>query len=106
MIFEWHCRGLDYIAAAGAESFYNMMAVCKNQLMTRAQSTEDLACIKTLDTGLKEALRSLKSDYKNEIRPTSTVASHCLQWSLSDPSDRQLISTCDHDHKDFCVRKV
>ena len=35
---------------------------------------------------------------------TSCVADHCLQYSLSDPRDRDFQVLCDHQHTDQCDR--
>ena len=32
----------------------------------------------------------------------SCVADHCLEYSLSDPRDRDFQVPCDHQHKDQC----
>ena len=96
-------RGLDYIAASGSESYLNMITTVKTQMMARANTSEDLAAIKKLETGLKEAHRHLKQDYKNEIRKSSNVAGHCINFSLSDPKERHFSFLCDHQHSSYCV---
>lgn len=44
----------------------------------------------------------LLADYRSHLQATSSVASHCIQHSLSDKSDPKFASKCLHTHDLIC----
>ena len=94
-------RGLDNITASGIEGF-DMLEELVTSLRDAGHLSHDLA--DGIKAGLTNSKLYLKTDYKLHIQQLDSCADHCLNWSLSDPTNRYLQNLCDHTHTLTCDR--
>lgn len=57
-----------------------------------------------ISTKLTASRVYMKTDYKLHVEQSSLCADHCIDWSLSDPSDKDFQNTCQHKHTLKCDR--
>ena len=94
-------KGLDNITASGIEGF-DMLEELVSSLRDAGHLSYDLA--DGIKAGLANSKLYLKTDFKLHIQQSDSCADHCLHWSLSDPSNRNLQVLCDHTHTLICDR--
>ncbi len=94
-------HGLDTYTFAGLEAVDSLM----NELTNWHQSglaRKDWADAKKME--LQNVKMYLRSDYKVHVNDASEVSDHCSTWALSDHSNTELQSTCNHNHNFQCPR--
>lgn len=94
-------RGLDNITAEGVEGY--------TELHRLIDKLKDLGLMpldvhSEISTKLTASRIYMKTDYKLHVEQSSLCADHCIDWSLSDPSNRGFQNTCLHQHTLKCDR--
>lgn len=94
-------RGLDNITAEGVEGY--------TELHRLIDKLKDLGLMSLdvhseISTKLTASRIYMKTDYKLHVEQSSLCADHCIDWSLSDPSNRDFQNTCLHQHTLKCDR--
>ncbi|EGT41875.1 hypothetical protein CAEBREN_30714 [Caenorhabditis brenneri] len=82
---------VDYYTADGMQAFdglHDILDVWMNEDLAH------LGTLKQLKTELFEAAQYLRTDFRLHIKKCSRVADHCATFALSDPSDREMSSSC------------
>ncbi|CAC5393144.1 unnamed protein product [Mytilus coruscus] len=95
-------KGLDNIAADGVCAMDTLLEIVANfQNSTVHQNTNF--------SDMKEKLISyklyLKTDFKHHVQMKDQCSDHCIQFALSDPTEKKLARSCtDHLHDMKCPR--
>ena len=89
-------HGLDNITAEGTEAFDNLRAIV-NTLVENGAGEHWAEIIRR---DLKEAKRSLKTDYKTHVGRNENNSDHCTILALSDPDIH--CDRCDSLDSNFC----
>ena len=94
-------QGLNYFAANGSEAFDALYDLVNNLHLDVKKSYH-------LIENLKRAKQYLKTDYKINIKRSSSVADHCITFSLSDPNNVSFSHPCNdhHDHSQVCLNCI
>ncbi|KAK3745613.1 hypothetical protein QZH41_003631 [Actinostola sp. cb2023] len=91
-------KGLDYIAADGAEAFDDLGEIVTKLSAHGCDSEWTAYC----ERALKSGKQYVKSDYKVHVAESDSVGDHCCNYALSDPNEELFRSTCDHQHDRSC----
>uniref|UniRef100_A0A8W8MNA2 Uncharacterized protein n=1 Tax=Magallana gigas TaxID=29159 RepID=A0A8W8MNA2_MAGGI len=94
-------RGLDNITAEGVDSYTELHRLI-DQLKDLGLMSLDVHS--EISTKLTASRVYMKTDYKLHVEQSSLCADHCIDWSLSDPSDKDFQNTCQHKHTLKCDR--
>ncbi|CAC5382469.1 unnamed protein product [Mytilus coruscus] len=96
-------KGLDNIAADGNSAYDTLMdviGVLENQSIGRSN-----AILKECKEKLQSSKLYLKTEYKLHLERESRCPDHCINFALSDKTNRNLTSQCcNHDHDMSCDR--
>ncbi|CAC5397247.1 unnamed protein product [Mytilus coruscus] len=100
---QTNLKGLDNIAANGNSAYDTLMdviAVLENQSIGRSN-----ALLKECKEKLQSSKLYLKTEYKLHLERESRCPDHCINFALSDKTNRNLTSQCcNHDHDMSCDR--
>lgn len=93
-------HGVDNIAAEGSTGIEKLKQIVSEM--------EDLGVGKEWAERTVQKLNSakvyLKSDYLVHCKDESPCPDHCRNFALSDPTDKLLQESCNHEHSLFCER--
>jgi uncharacterized protein YkvS len=93
-------QGVDNIAADGSSGIEKLkQIVSEMQELGMGKEWAEITVQK-----LNSAKVYLKSDYLVHCKEESPCPDHCRHFALSDPTDKLLQESCDHEHLLFCER--
>ncbi len=96
-------QGLDNTAAEGSSAFQTIRTITELLAQAGAGKTWSIAINKRLD----KAKQYLKTNYRADCTVDhSLIADHCKSYALSDPTDTDFQTLCDHQHPSSCGRCV
>ncbi|CAF1494038.1 unnamed protein product [Didymodactylos carnosus] len=84
-------QGVNYFAANASLAFDNLIDMV-NDLSLDSDSK------KILVDDVKRGRMYLKTDYKVHVQKSSTIADHCINYTLSQSNDTGYAEKCDHRH--------
>ncbi len=92
-------QGLDNTAAEGMTAFQTLRSITNQLGEVGCSKTWSLDITKRLD----KAKQYLRTDYKVSCQgENSLCADHCKVFALSDPTDKDFESSCEHQHTALC----
>ncbi|CAF1206742.1 unnamed protein product [Adineta ricciae] len=89
-------QGLNNFVADGIAAFEDLKIIIQNLSI---DSDEKIRLAKAV----QRAKQYLKSDFKLHVRQSSSVADHCIPFSLSERNSTFFSSSCNHHHDDICI---
>jgi len=93
-------RGLDNIAATGAEGFDTMHKIVDE--LKEGGASENWC--EDVRQNLKDGKRYLKTEYSMHCQENgSPCPDHCMRFALSDPQNLEFRETCSHEHQACCA---
>ncbi|XP_076080552.1 uncharacterized protein LOC143051543 [Mytilus galloprovincialis] len=97
-------KGLDNCAADGGASYETLLTTVK-EMGNYVVDEEVQVELRDCKDSLNASKIYLKTDFKAHLRKCDKCPDHCINYSLSDPTDQHLQQHCvDHQHDMVCER--